>query len=304
MSKKYLKTKLTRKSYRDIERGINQACKYFNDKNVKDFNGADIEDYLFSIKNISEKTRYNKCSSLHDFWNWLLRRGVINMNQMPIFPKIDYDLGYRKIIDWETQQKIIDEVNRITKNQKVGFGIELLTTYPALRPGDLLKIKESDIDLKYGEIIIHNPTKRKNKFKQILLTDEHINRFKDFKELYPGFPSLLFFRHIAGISGTKADKPFGHKQFYKWWVKACENLGIKGVDLYSGTRHSTTTEIARRYGEDKAIKATGHETNKAFRRYCQVQDNTALEMARLTMNERQRDSSGNVVDFKKYANKS
>ena len=66
LSKKYLKTKQTRKSYRDIARGINQACKYFNDKNVKDCNGADIEDYLFSIQNISEKTRYNKCSNLHD----------------------------------------------------------------------------------------------------------------------------------------------------------------------------------------------------------------------------------------------
>ena len=277
------------------------SIQYFNDKNVKDCNGADIEDYLFSIQNISEKTRYNKCSNLHDFWNWLLRRAVINTNQMPVFPKIPYELGYRNIIDWKTQQTIIDEVYRIAKNPKVGFGIELLSTYPALRPGDLLKIKESDIDLNHGEIIIHNPTKSKNKFKQILLLSEHVKRFKFFKEHYTGFPSLPFFRHIPGISGAKANKLFGHKQFYKWWIKACENLGIEGIDLYGGTRHTTTTEIARRQGEDKAIKATGHETNKAFRRYCQVQDNTALEMAKLTMNEREGNRT-QIVDFKKYAN--
>jgi len=201
-----------------------------------------------------------------------------------------------------TQEAIINEIYSIAKNEKIGFGIELLATYPALRPGDLLKIRESDIDLLHDEIIIKDPTKARNKFKQILLLEEHANKFKTLKDQYPGFPSLPFFRHIAGISGTAANKPFGEKHFYKWWKKACSNLGIDGVDLYGGTRHSTTTEIARRAGEINAIKATGHETSKAFRRYCQVQDNTALEMARLTLNER-RKKPADIVDFKEYINK-
>lgn len=299
LAEKYLNTKKTMKSFRDIKRHINHACKYFKDMNVKDINGAHIEDYLFGVAGISEKTRHNKKSQLHDFWSWLLRRGVINPSQMPLFPEIKYDLGFRKILDWETQQAVMDEVYRIALNPKVGFGIELLATYVALRPGDLLKIKEGDINLKDNEIIIHDPTKSKMKFKPILLTEDHTERFRELKEMYPGFPALPFFRHIPGISGCRADRPFGKKYLYKYWIQACENIGIEGVDLYGGTRHSTTTEIARRRGENAAIRATGHSTNKAFLRYCQVQDRTALEMAELTVRERNKPVR-NIVQLKGY----
>jgi hypothetical protein len=84
--------------------------------------------------------------------------------------------------------------------------------------------------------------------------------------------------------------------FYKRWVEACKNLGVEGLDLYAGTRHTSITEIARRRGEVAAIKTSGHQTNKAFERYCRVQDRTALEMAKLreeTMH------GGEVIDFKK-----
>jgi hypothetical protein len=51
--------------------------------------------------------------------------------------------------------------------------------------------------------------------------------------------------------------------------------------LYGGTHHTTTTEIARRAGTDNARKASDHETNKAFDRYCQFQDDTSFKMAQL-----------------------
>ena len=90
---------------------------------------------------------------------------------------------------------------------------------------------------------------------------------------------MPFFRHVSGVSGVKSDQAFGNKLFYKYWIKACKEIGIEGVDMYGGTRHSTTTETARRHGSDKAKKASGHQTNKAFERYCQYQDDIAYEMA-------------------------
>jgi integrase len=253
------------------------------------------------IPNIKEKTRYNKRSNLSDFWRWLLRRGVINQAQMPMFPEIPFDLGYRKVTDWETQTQIIAEIERISTNPKIAFGVELLATYPALRPGDLAKINEENIDLKYGEILIHDPTKRKNQFKQILLIQEHIEKFELLKQKYPGFPKLQFFRHIQGGRGTKPDQPFGAKMFYKRWIEACQNLKIDGLDLYAGTRHTSITEIARRHGENKAIKTSGHNTNKAFERYCRVQDHTALEMAKARAESVK--IGGNVIDIRTLKNK-
>jgi hypothetical protein len=49
---------------------------------------------------------------------------------------------------------------------------------------------------------------------------------------------IPFFRHRPSYN-SKQGRPFGEKYWYKWWVKACASLGIKGVDLYGGTRHSS-----------------------------------------------------------------
>ena len=298
LSEKYLNRKRNLKSFKEIRNYIRTAQKHWDHTNVKEINGADIEDYLFSIPNISEKTRANYKTSISDFWKWLLRRGVINMAQMPIMPQIKYELGYRTITDRETQGSIIDEVRRISSNnKKIWLGIDMLSVYVSMRPGDLLKIRERDIDLKYGVVIIHNPTKTKNKSKTIRLLDRHIEIIGEMMIKYPALPHMPFFRHVPGVSGVSANAPFGPKYFKKWWDKACQNLGIQGLDLYGGTRHTTTTEIARLAGADKARKATAHETNKAFDRYCQFQDDTAFEMAKLI------EEKGHVVAFKKKERK-
>ena len=47
-----------------------------------------------------------------------------------------------------------------------------------------------------------------------------------------------FFRHVKGLQSIKDCQPFGKKYFYKWWGKAYKELGIEGIDMYGGTRHS------------------------------------------------------------------
>ena len=93
---------------------------------------------------------------------------------------------------------------------------------------------------------------------------------------------------------------FGPKYLSKWWHKACAKLEIEGLDLYGGTRHTTTTELAKMVGREGARKASGHETNKAFDRYCQVQDNTALKMAQVVAKRRK---PGDVVKIRKRVSK-
>ena len=295
LSEKYLKRKRNLKSYTSIKHYIKVAQDYFGHKSVKDINGADIEDWAFSIENISEKTRANYASTLSNFWRWLHQRNVINLAQMPAFPKIQYELKYRTITDIETQEAIINEVWQISKhiNEKIWLGIDILSTYVNLRPGDLLKIEEKDIDLKSGLITIHHPTKSKNKSKTVRLMRHHIEIIEDLKKLFPAVPDLKFFRHIGG-SGIQKNGEFGKKYFKKWWDKACKNIGIEGLDLYGGTRHTTTTAIAKRAGTDNARKASGHETNKAFDRYCQFQDDTAFEMAKLIKG----DSDSKIIQFR------
>jgi len=80
-------------------------------------------------------------------------------------------------------------------------------------------------------------------------------------------------------------------QNYHWWKDACANIGIEGLDLYGGTRHTTTTAIAELADHVSAKKASGHTTNKAFDRYCQAAGETAFQMVRLINIKRNKETS-------------
>jgi hypothetical protein len=115
---------------------------------------------------------------------------------------------------------------------------------------------------------------------------------------------MKFFRHPAGIKGTTAGKPFGPRYLYKWWKRACSNLGVDGVDLYGGTRHSTATALGRDWSPEQIRMGTMHTTNKAFERYFQGQADGAMQIyqaARAVQqmyNQKQMPRKGNVLKIK------
>jgi hypothetical protein len=63
---------------------------------------------------------------------------------------------------------------------------------------------------------------------------------------------------------------FNQKRLYKWWKKACANLGVQGVDLYGGTRHSSATALREHFTPEQIKRATMNSTNQAFERYYQT----------------------------------
>ena len=108
-------------------------------------------------------------------------------------------------------------------------------------------------------------------------------------------PQVKFFRHHGGVSGCRDGQLFGGKLFYKWWKRACTDLGIEDLDLYGGTRHSTTTALAKAVGKDGARKASQHETNKAFDRYCQAHEDNTFQYVKIAETLKK----GEVIEFKK-----
>ncbi len=282
------KTRIKKESFKNLRNYINKAVAVWGNRNIKTIGFAAIEDFLFNPNTTgNDKTRSNIKSCLHDFFKWISNREGI---PVPDMPQCSFELGWRNYTDWETQTKIIDKIKEQTfdSNPKIWFGVELLAGYAELRPDDLRRITEADFDAEAGLIIIRNPTKKKNKLKIIKLLPEHVEIYKELTEKYPGLPNLPFFRHIGGISGTASNQSFGQKYFYKKWVDACKSLGITGLDLYGGTRHTTTTELAKVAGRDNAKKFTGHDTNRAFERYCQAQDSTAFQMAKVVADKKRK----------------
>jgi integrase len=285
----------TVESYRNY---LRRAKAFFANANIKDIieSPAKIEDFLFGIEGISEKTRANHRSCLHYFFKWVCRRERL---QMPEFPDVPFELEFRTITDWETQVKIIDKVKNLTAHidDKVWLGIELLATHTNLRPQDLIRLAEADIDIETGVVTFWNPTKRKNQTKTIRLMDDHLVIVKELKRRYPAVPQTPFFRHVGGVKGTLPNKPYGKKYFYKWWIKACDVLGIKGLDLYAGTRHTSATQTARRLGKDAARAGLGNTSNKSIERYIQVQDDGCLNVVRAVDEMRRGKASEKIVNI-------
>lgn len=167
----------------------------------------------------------------------------------------------------EEQSAVIEEVRRIAwkENPKIYFGILWLATYPVVRPIELIHVLEGDIDLTNGFIIVtHN--KVPGQYKRIYLIDEDVDTIKSFPR---GLPHIPFFRYEKK-KGQPHGKRFGKGYLNNWWKRACDNLGIKGVPLYPGTKHSTVTNLGDTFSPEQIMQdASGHATNKAFARYFQ-----------------------------------
>lgn len=163
---------------------------------IKDFLFGEIEDFLIAHGRIlSSKTIANMRSGLHDFFQWLVRREIIDT--APNFPEVRVQLSYRKVVGKESQQAILEEVYRIAP-YKVWLGIKWLCTYISIRPGELIKIEEQDVDIENRYIYIHHS--KTGETKPVPILDEDVALFK---KITPGFPKSYFFRHDDSKSGVK-----------------------------------------------------------------------------------------------------
>jgi integrase len=291
----FKKKTLKPRSFANINNYMNKAMEAWGYLNVKSIGYPEIEDFLYSQK-VSDKTRANMKSCLHDFFMWLKRRRIITAQQVPEFPEIKFELGWRNIIDLQTQQEIIGEVKRISHdiNPKIWLGIKWLSVYISVRPGELLNLREGHINTREGFFVIPHPKEKEPKL--IYLLDDDIELLK---EIPKGLPELHFFRHPAGISGCKAGQKFGQRYLYKWWKKACDNLRVENVDLYGGTRHSTVTALGRTMTPEQIKAGSLHKTNKAFERYFQSKQIDAKLVYQKAQNLQQTYNLGEVVKLGK-----
>jgi integrase len=283
------------RSFNNLANYISQAISEWGTANIKTIKYGQIEDFLFSRK-VSAKTRANMKSCLHSFFAWACKRESI---PMPDFPACTYELNYRKTMDISTQQQVIDTLEKIAP-YRIWLACRMLSTYINVRPGELIRIKESDINLELGVIAIPHPKEKKPKFIRLDPDDVELIR-----AVPRGFPGLYFFRHEGGVQGSHQGQQFGPKLLRMWWNRACKIVGVEGVPLYPGTRHSTVTALGDELTPEQIKAGTGHSTNKAFERYFiagtreQVQVVSAIKRKQLGNNRKKQHAEAKVLDLNK-----
>jgi hypothetical protein len=231
---------------------------------------------------------------MHQFFKWVCRRE--KTVEFPEFPEIEFELGWRNTVTIEVQQAIIEEVKRISFDiePKIWLGIKLLATYIKIRPGEMRDVRERDINLESGFIHIPHPKEGSNKRGKFAYLDpEDIDLIKSFPRSLD--QDLYFFRHMTNRSGVQMGAQFGPKYFKKWWDKACKNLGVKCVDLYGGTKHSTATALGDFLTPEQIKRGgTGSATNKAFERYFQPRRTESTKVVS-TIKKLQKKKAGKIV---------
>jgi integrase len=265
---KFLQAKRHLKAIKKYEQRLRFAVDAWANRSIKEITYGDIEDLLNSLQDAGKSSYYRKHirDSIRQFFLWLIERREITHAQMPSFPTVRASIGYRKIIDKDTQDRILAEVAAITSfNPKIYIGIRFLSTYVNLRPSEMLGIKERHIDLEMARIYIE--TTKTGEPKYVYLLPEDVEMLAAQPR---GFGELYFFRHAKGNGAAKPGDRFGKDFLYKWWMVACRNLKIEGVSLYPGTRHSSVVHLRKTHSPEAVKRATMHKTNKAFDRYLQV----------------------------------
>jgi len=275
---KYLETKRFKPvAHKKYMQRLRFAVDVWGNKNIKEIQYGEIEAFLLRLEGmgLSSKYRFDILWCLRMFWNWVARIGTvgggINRSQIPEFPHVKYDMPLRAIVPKETQTKILDKIRERTweENPRIYVACLFLSTYINMRPNELRQIKEGDLELEHARIKLTSTKEGHEKF--VYLLEEDVELLRGFPK---GFPQLHFFRHLQGNGSAKPGQQFGSSFLWNEWRKACVDLGVEGVPLYPGTRHSTEVALREAGNSPEAIwRAAGTRSNMARQRYLLVQGN-------------------------------
>ncbi|MBN2254626.1 MAG: tyrosine-type recombinase/integrase [Deltaproteobacteria bacterium] len=294
LADQWLLTKAHLRSYRDIKNHINQAVTYYGNTNIKDIQYGELEDFFNSLS-CGSKSKHNIRSVIHNFFKWVWKRNrkTFSKDDFPDFPVISFTLGYRKIVSKEVQWQILEEIKR-TAPFRAWLACKWLATYTKIRPGELVRITEGDIDRDNGIIRITHSKENRVKYVPMIPEDIEIVR-----TLPLGVPFIPFFRHEISGHGVKEGRPYGRNRLRVIWSEACKKLGIEGVSLYPGTKHSSVTALNKMgYSpEDIQANATGH-LSAAFKRYLVPDVDKSIEMYQASMPGNKREISGTNLALK------
>jgi integrase len=257
------KADLRPEGYRRYVYHYKTLCRHLGDVSITRINYGVLEDLKYDLLQLyAPKTVYDTLGFLKTLLGWCVERE--ELKELPRFPKLSKKMGMRKIFDKQTQATVLNKVYELywKRAPRACIGIELLCTYPKIRPAELRQVQEKHLDLRVGTITIPDP-KEQDDPKTIRLLEKHVRLIQSLPR---GFPEMYFLRYDYPVKGRKVGDRFGRDYLYHVWRKTCEALGLEGVSLYPGTKHTTMSDWGRKFPEALIHEASGVISN-AMRRY-------------------------------------
>ena len=234
---------------------------FFKDKNIANITQSDIESYQITKKieimnlpknigkresEISFRIVNIGISTLHNFFNYCIKKGYIDKNPVANVKKLNELSRLKTLSDDDINKLILGATNKLTR--------DLITflIYTGCRKGEALNLKWDDVDLK-NDVIAIKGTKTKY--------DRYIPISKALKELLSGIKRKQDCLYVFNNKGAKLGN------FRRSFMTACRNARLKDLRIHD-LRHVFASKMVMN-GTSLYItgELLGHRTTQMTKRY-------------------------------------
>ncbi len=251
---------------------------FFNERSIHELTYGHLEDWSLSMARdqLSPKTRQNALGAFRSFLRWLKRREVLL--KVPETPAVKVDEYLPRVLSIEDQDRVLREIPDEER------GIVLALAHLGIRPGEARALDVADYQ--DGWLTVDKAVKGPG-------ADAPIRGTKTGKgKRLPGSDELREWieRHVdrvGRLSGAplfvnpRTGKRFTHYALRDTWRRATEAVGLEGVRLYEGTKHTMATDAIRRGVSEHALQTfLGHADARSTRRYARISEHALIAVLR------------------------
>jgi integrase len=232
--------------------GTDGHFSWWKNHGIQDVSYGTLEDWSLWLadRSLSPKTRRNVIGAFRSFLGWLKQRGEIrDVPQAPLPRLPEY---VPRVLSIEEQDLILEAIPDGAR------GIFLAMAHLGLRPGEA---RAADVsDYRDGWLTIDKAFKGTQGSAPIRGT-----KTGQAKRLPVGeWLAAWIAQHVDPTSrllggplfvNPRTGRRWTHCVLRDQWIRAAESVGLEGVRLYEGTKHTMATDAVRRGVSERALQA-------------------------------------------------
>jgi len=265
------------RTLRELERWNTEETGHFRwweEKSLADISRASVEEWslwLATDRNLSPKSRRNVLAGFHSFLSWVAE-DVQPGWEPPRFTWPELDERQPTVLSQELQRKVL---NAIPEPRR---GIFLAMAACLIRPSEARALRKRDWTVQGNELRVSRAAKdratrgvvrglKSRNVKTVPIVDNDLTAWLLQRV---GTEAIL-----ADPDGPLFENPAGHEEGWwsetamrRVWANACKRVGVTGVGLYEGTKHSTATRLKALGADDRVLQSLmGHRDVRSVRFY-------------------------------------
>ncbi|MBW2362625.1 MAG: tyrosine-type recombinase/integrase [Deltaproteobacteria bacterium] len=227
-------------------------------------------------RGLSAKTRRNALGAFRSFLGWLKRRG--DLRDIPEVPLPRVDDHEPRILSIEDQDAILAAIPEAER------GIFIALAYLALRPSEARALDVTDyrnrwlaVDKAVKGTAVSAPIRgtKTGRSKTLPVPDE----LTEWIERHVSATGRLTRSPL--FVNPRTGNRWSHWALRDRWVRAAQSLGLEGVRLYEGTKHTMATDAVRRGVTERELQAfLGHSDVRSTRRYARMSREALIHVLR------------------------